>query len=80
MRVILRLGLFHFVSKQTAKNFAQLSQTGLPMRALAIGGEKENGEVLGRQIRVVASNATVIVLKNIGHWVIEEIPKRQLTR
>jgi hypothetical protein len=48
------------------------------MPALAIDGEKANGEVLGRQIKVVASNATVVVLKNTGYWVLEE--KRQLTR
>jgi pimeloyl-ACP methyl ester carboxylesterase len=45
------------------------------MPALAIDGEKANGEVLGRQIKVVASNATVVVLKNTGYWVLEENPK-----
>jgi hypothetical protein len=39
MRVILRLGLFHFVST-TGEGFAQLSQARLPMPALAIDGEK----------------------------------------
>ncbi len=45
------------------------------MPVLAIGGAKANGEVLGQQMKVVASDATVVVLKNTGHWVLEENPK-----
>jgi pimeloyl-ACP methyl ester carboxylesterase len=72
----MRAGWAYFVSfGQAANDFAQLSQTKLSMPALAIGGEKANGEVLGQQIRAVASDATVVVLKNTGHWVLEENPK-----
>jgi pimeloyl-ACP methyl ester carboxylesterase len=72
----MRAGWAYFVSfVRAAKDFAQLSQTKLPMPVLAIGGEKANGEVLGQQIKVVASDATVVVLKNTGHWVLEENPK-----
>jgi pimeloyl-ACP methyl ester carboxylesterase len=72
----MRAGWAYFVSfGQAAKDFAQLSQTKLSMPALAIGGEKANGEVLGQQIRAVASDAKVVVLKNTGHWVLEENPK-----
>jgi pimeloyl-ACP methyl ester carboxylesterase len=72
----MRAGWAYFVSfGQAAKDFAQLSQTKLPMPVLAIGGDKANGAVLGQQIRVVASDATVVVLKNTGHWVLEENPK-----
>jgi pimeloyl-ACP methyl ester carboxylesterase len=60
---------------QTARDFAQLSQTKLNMPVLAIGGGKANGEALGRQMKLVASNATVVVLKDTGHWVMEERPK-----
>jgi pimeloyl-ACP methyl ester carboxylesterase len=45
------------------------------MPALAIGGEKAFGELLGQQLKVVASDAKVVVLKNTGHWVLEENPK-----
>ena len=45
------------------------------MPVLAIGGDKANGTVLGQQMKVVATNATEIVLKNTGHWVLEERPK-----
>jgi pimeloyl-ACP methyl ester carboxylesterase len=72
----MRAGWAYFVSfGQAAKDFAQLSQIKLSIPALAIGGEKANGELLGQQIRVVASDATVVVLKNTGHWVLEENSK-----
>jgi pimeloyl-ACP methyl ester carboxylesterase len=69
-------GWAYFVSfQQAAKDFAQLSQTKLTMPVLAIGGEKASGTVLGQQMKLVATNATMIVLKNTGHWVMEEKPK-----
>jgi pimeloyl-ACP methyl ester carboxylesterase len=45
------------------------------MPVLAIGGDKSLGEALGQQVKLVATNVTVIVLKNTGHWVLEERPK-----
>lgn len=72
----MRAGWAYFVSfGQAAKDFAQLSQIKLSMPALAIGGDKANGELLGQQIKIVASDAKVVVLKNTGHWVLEENPK-----
>lgn len=72
----MRAGWAYFVSfQQAAKDFAQLSQTKLTMPVLAIGGEKANGAVLGQQMKIVAADATMVVLKNTGHWVLEENPK-----
>ena len=72
----MRAGWAYFVSfGQAAKDFAGFSQVKLPMPVLAIGGEKANGEILGQQTKVVAADATVIVLKNTGHWVLEENPQ-----
>jgi pimeloyl-ACP methyl ester carboxylesterase len=72
-------GWAYFVSfQQAAKDFAQLSQTKLTTPVLAIGGEKANGEVLGQQMKIVATNATMIVLQNCGHWVLEEKPKETM--
>jgi len=69
-------GWQYFVSfQQAANDFAQLSQTRLTMPVLAIGGEKANGDVLARQMKLVASDVTLVVLKNTGHWVIEEQPE-----
>ena len=72
----MRAGWAYFVSfGQAAKDFAQLSQMKLSMPALAIGGDKANGELLGQQMKIVASDAKVVVLKKTGHWVLEENPK-----
>jgi pimeloyl-ACP methyl ester carboxylesterase len=60
---------------QTAKDFVQLSETKLTMPVLSIGGEKSLGEVLGQQMKLVATDVTVIVLKNAGHWILEEKPE-----
>jgi pimeloyl-ACP methyl ester carboxylesterase len=69
-------GWAYFVSfLQAAKDFAQLSQTKLTMPVLTIGGEKSLGEALGQQARLVATDATVVVLKDTGHWVLEERPR-----
>ena len=72
----MRAGWAYFVSfQQAAKDFAQLSQTRLTMPVLVIGGEKSLGDALGRQMKLVASNVSVVVLKDTGHWVLEERPK-----
>ena len=69
----MRAGWSYFVSfPQAAKDFSQLSQTKLTMPVLSIGGEKASGEFLGEQVKLVATNATVVVLKNTGHWLMEE--------
>ena len=72
----MRAGWAYFVSfQQAAKDFAELSQTNLTMPVLAIGGEKGNGDLLGQQMKIVASDATMVVLKDTGHWVLEEKPQ-----
>jgi pimeloyl-ACP methyl ester carboxylesterase len=72
----MRAGWAYFVSFiQAAKDFAQLAQTQLIMPVLVIGGEKSLGDVLGQQMKQVASDVTVVVLKDTGHWVLEERPK-----
>ncbi len=70
-------GWEYFVSfQQAAKDFAQLSQTKLTMPVLTIGGDKSLGEALGQQIKLVATNVSVVVIKNSGHWVLEEQPRQ----
>ena len=69
----------YFVSfQQAAKDFAQLAQHKLPMPVLALGGEKANGRALGEQTKLVADDSTIVVLKNCGHWVMEEQPKEAI--
>ena len=60
---------------QLAKDFARLSQTKLTMPVLSIGGEKSLGNELAAQMKLVADNVSVVVLKDTGHWILEERPK-----
>jgi pimeloyl-ACP methyl ester carboxylesterase len=67
----------YFVSwPQAAKDFAQMSRTKLTMPVLSIGGDKSLGEALGAQMKLVATNVTVVIVKNSGHWILEEQPKQ----
>jgi pimeloyl-ACP methyl ester carboxylesterase len=69
-------GWAYFVSfPRAAQDFAQLSKIKLTMPVLVIGGEKSLGDVLGQQTKLVAVDVTVVVLKDTGHWVLEERPK-----
>jgi pimeloyl-ACP methyl ester carboxylesterase len=75
----MRAGWAYFVSFQkAASDFAVLAKTKLKMPVLAIGGDKANGEALGQQARLVASNASVVVIKNAGHWIMEEQPRETM--
>src|SRR6202050_5440320 len=72
----MRAGWAYFVSfQQAATDFAELSKTKLTMPVLAIGGEKANGALLGQQMKIVATDTTMLVLSDTGHWVLEERPK-----
>ena len=67
----------YFVSwPQASKDFAQMAQTKLTMPVLSIGGDKSLGEPLAEQMKLVATNVTVVVVKNSGHWILEEQPKQ----
>jgi pimeloyl-ACP methyl ester carboxylesterase len=75
----MRAGWDYFVSfQQAAKDFAQLSQTRLTMPLLTIAGDKSMGEALGQQARLVAADVTSVLLKDTGHWVLEERPKETI--
>jgi len=75
----MRAGWAYFVAwPQTARDFAQLAQTKLNMPVLSIAGEKASAEALGPQMKLVATDVTVVVLKDTGHWVMEERPKETM--
>jgi pimeloyl-ACP methyl ester carboxylesterase len=59
---------------KTASNFAALAKTRLTIPVLSIGGDKSLGGALGAQAKLVASDVTVVVLKDTGHWLMEESP------
>jgi pimeloyl-ACP methyl ester carboxylesterase len=64
--------------QQTAKDFAQMAQTKLTMPVLSMAGEKASAAILGPQMKSVATNVTVIDLKDTGHWLMEERPKETM--
>jgi pimeloyl-ACP methyl ester carboxylesterase len=66
-------GFAYFASfPKTAVDFAELAKTKLPFPVLSIGGDKANGAALGDQIKLIASDVTIVVLKDSGHWILEE--------
>lgn len=72
-------GFAYFASfPKTATDFAELAKTKLAIPVLSIGGEKSLGDVLGAQTKLVASDVTVIVLKDTGHWMLEERPEETI--
>jgi pimeloyl-ACP methyl ester carboxylesterase len=62
----------------TAKDFAKMAQTQLTMPVLSIAGERASAAILGPQMERVATNVTVIDLKDTGHWLMEERPKETM--
>jgi pimeloyl-ACP methyl ester carboxylesterase len=72
----MRAGWGYFDSfPRTAQEFAQLAQTKLTMPVLVIGGDRSGGTALGEQVKLVANDVTVVVLKDTGHWLIDERPR-----
>ena len=72
-------GFAYFASfPKTAVDFAELSKTQLAVPVLSIGGEKANGAALGAQAKLVAADVKVIVLKDTGHWILEERPQETI--
>ena len=75
----MRAGWAYFASwPETAKQFAQLAQTKLTMPVLSIAGEKASAVALGPQMKLVATNASIVELKDTGHWVMEERPQETM--
>jgi pimeloyl-ACP methyl ester carboxylesterase len=69
----------YFVSwPQCAKDFAQMAGTKLTMPVLSIGGDKSLGEPLAAQMKLVATDVTVVIVKNSGHWILEEQPQQTI--
>src|SRR5690242_19577440 len=69
----MRAGWAYFVSfQQAARDFEQFSRTKLTMPVLSIGGDKANGDALGKQMKLVATHTASVTLANTGHWVMEE--------
>jgi len=75
----MRAGWGYFASwPDTAKDFAQMAQTKLTMPVLSISGDKASAAILGPQMKLVATDVTVIDLQETGHWLMEERPDQTM--
>jgi pimeloyl-ACP methyl ester carboxylesterase len=73
-------GFAYFASfPQTAVAFGKLSQTKLTIPVLSMGGEKSLGVALAAQSRLVATDVSVVVVRNAGHWLMEEQPAQTMS-
>jgi pimeloyl-ACP methyl ester carboxylesterase len=71
----MQAGWQYYISFQKAAlEFPQFAKTKLRMPVLAIGGDKSNGPLLGEQVKLVATNPEIIILKDTGHWLMDERP------
>ena len=72
-------GWAYFASwPDTANDFAQMAATKLTMPVLSIAGDKASAAILGPQMKLVATDVTIIELKNTGHWLMEERPQETM--
>jgi pimeloyl-ACP methyl ester carboxylesterase len=75
----MRAGWAYFASwPDTAKDFAQMAQTKLTIPVLSIAGERASAAILGPQMKLAATNVTVIDLPETGHWLMEERPDQTM--
>lgn len=66
--------------EEDEKAFAQLLQTRLQLPVMALGGELDNGALIGEMAREAAIEVTADVVPDGGHWTPEENPDFLLTR
>jgi pimeloyl-ACP methyl ester carboxylesterase len=77
----MRAGFEYFRAfEQDAQDFAQFAKTPLQMPMLVLTGEKASGEFLIQQGRIVASNVEGVVIRNSGHWLMEEAPDQVIPK
>jgi pimeloyl-ACP methyl ester carboxylesterase len=73
----MRAGFDYFRAfAQDAVDFQRFAQTKLPMPVLVLTGEKASGEFLMQQAHLVADQVEGVVIKNTGHWLLEEAPEQ----
>jgi pimeloyl-ACP methyl ester carboxylesterase len=63
---------------KTADEFSEFGKSKLPMPVTSIGGDKANGAALAAQVKLVSADPTVVIVKNSGHWLMEENPEETM--
>jgi pimeloyl-ACP methyl ester carboxylesterase len=77
----MRAGFEYFRAfEQDARDFGRFAQTPLQMPMLVLTGEKASGEFLIQQGRLVATNVEGVVIRNSGHWLMEEAPDQVIPK
>ena len=77
----MRSGFEYFRAfEKDAKDFARFAQTPLRMPMLVLTGEKASGDFLIQQGRLVATNVEGVVVRNSGHWLMEEAPDQVIPK
>ena len=77
----MRAGFEYFRNfEQDAADFEKMSKRKLTMPMLVLTGEKASGEFLIEQGRMVAIDVEGVVVKNSGHWLVDEAPDRVLPK
>jgi pimeloyl-ACP methyl ester carboxylesterase len=62
--------------EQDAKDFNEFAKNKLSMPMLVLTGEKASGDFLIEQARLVDTNVEGVVIKDKGHWLMEEAPQQ----
>jgi pimeloyl-ACP methyl ester carboxylesterase len=77
----MRSGFEYFRTfEKDAEDFASFAQTPLTMPMLVLTGEKASGNFLIQQGRLVATNVEGVVVRNSGHWLMEEAPNQVIPK
>jgi pimeloyl-ACP methyl ester carboxylesterase len=71
------LAFYRAWDKTVAQN-AQRKNRPLTMPVLAIGGAASWGELVGNEMKLLATNVQSVVIPGTGHWVAEESPAKML--
>jgi pimeloyl-ACP methyl ester carboxylesterase len=67
--------MFKTFDMQDAADNRQFAATKLPIPVLTIEGDKAMGGALEIQAKIIASNVTSIILRDTGHWLMEQRPE-----
>lgn len=71
-------GQFGAFAQDAIDNRVLLAKGKLPMPVLAIGADHSFGEGMLTELRFAASNVRGAVIKNSGHWIMEEQPQQAI--
>jgi pimeloyl-ACP methyl ester carboxylesterase len=66
--------MFKLFDTQDASDNRNFAATRLSMPVLTVEGDKAMGGALEVQAKLVAANVSSIVLKDTGHWLVEQRP------